>query len=434
MSLKSITMVSNQLKIWLIQPGEEMEFDTGSPRMLRTGILANALVDRGHSVTYWNSTFNHQQKKQRCSSTEVRQLRKNYEVILLAGKSYKKNISLARIYSQIETANAFRKLSPSRERPDLILVCLPTIELAEQAVKFAKKMSIPVIVDCRDMWPDIFLDSISSLKGLLARPLIKFWQLKRNYVMRNATAITGVTENYVTWGLECGKRQQSKFDRPFHLAIDPSTLNASEMDEADQFWQNRLAPLSKATRIFVYGGTLSSRNDVGLIAKAFDQASKTTDADIRLVICGKGDTEVELEKFALNNDRILLAGWRNGAQLKSLYKKACVGILPYPNDAGFLNNYPNKVGEYLSHGFLIMTGLKGVTGKLLLDNNVCLTYEFGNLESATRAILQVAESKIDLTNSAIRSRQIFESEFNPTKIYPEFCDYIELIANSATMS
>jgi hypothetical protein len=37
---------------WLIKPGEAIPVDPGAPQLMRTGILARCLADRGHQVTW----------------------------------------------------------------------------------------------------------------------------------------------------------------------------------------------------------------------------------------------------------------------------------------------------------------------------------------------------------------------------------------------
>ena len=49
-------------------------------------------------------------------------------------------------------------LSNHIEFPDLILCAYPAIELSRAGVQFANKIGVPVVVDIRDLWPDIFVE------------------------------------------------------------------------------------------------------------------------------------------------------------------------------------------------------------------------------------------------------------------------------------
>src|SRR5690242_19920782 len=99
------------LRIWLIQIGEEMPFDSGPPRLLRTALLAAELAARGHEVTYWNAGFNHQKKMLRSETGTKFTIPQGYRVVLLEGRSYKRNISLSRIVSHRQNAKSFTAMS-----------------------------------------------------------------------------------------------------------------------------------------------------------------------------------------------------------------------------------------------------------------------------------------------------------------------------------
>ena len=61
----------------------------------------------------------------------------------------------------------FYKYAQEEVKPDIILSSLPTLKLSLSAVEYGKKMNIPLVLDMRDMWPDVFLDYIPSwAKGM----------------------------------------------------------------------------------------------------------------------------------------------------------------------------------------------------------------------------------------------------------------------------
>ena len=52
------------LKVWLMRASELMPTIDGKDRLLRMGLLAEELTNRGHEVIWFSSTFNHFTKKQ----------------------------------------------------------------------------------------------------------------------------------------------------------------------------------------------------------------------------------------------------------------------------------------------------------------------------------------------------------------------------------
>ena len=51
------------MKVWILQTGEPLHCDEGSPRPMRAINLSNKLVEAGHDVVLWSSAFSHQEKK-----------------------------------------------------------------------------------------------------------------------------------------------------------------------------------------------------------------------------------------------------------------------------------------------------------------------------------------------------------------------------------
>ena len=50
------------MNIWIFQTGEPLHIDKENSRPMRAMNLSNKLVDSGHKVILWSSSFNHQKK------------------------------------------------------------------------------------------------------------------------------------------------------------------------------------------------------------------------------------------------------------------------------------------------------------------------------------------------------------------------------------
>ncbi len=62
----------------------------------------------------------------------------------------------------------FTKLANSYDTlPDVIHVCNVPIELCHAAVTYGRAKGIPVVIDVRDLWPDVYLEVIPQRFGLL---------------------------------------------------------------------------------------------------------------------------------------------------------------------------------------------------------------------------------------------------------------------------
>jgi glycosyltransferase involved in cell wall biosynthesis len=99
-------------------------------------------------------------------------------------------------------------------------------------------------------------------------------------------------------------------------------------------------------RFILYTGSISRHTGIEFLIQAFNHV-KTE--DVKLVICGKGDTEL-LMKALQNNHRISFLGMVNEQKLASLYYNAYMFINPRLIAKKTNNsNFPSKILEYMSY-------------------------------------------------------------------------------------
>ncbi|MBI4419811.1 MAG: glycosyltransferase, partial [Gemmatimonadetes bacterium] len=147
------------MRTWLITVGEPLPLPGQRTRLLRTGRLALALVRRGHQVTWWTSTFDHFAKAG-LDVDDVERLSAGLELRFLHGIPYDRNVSVRRLVNHWQLARGFRRRALEIAPPDVILCSFPTVELCWQATRYARRKGVPILIDVRDLWPDIFLSAM----------------------------------------------------------------------------------------------------------------------------------------------------------------------------------------------------------------------------------------------------------------------------------
>lgn len=409
-----------------------MPSDGKGTRLLRTALLANELTNRGHEVVYWNATFNHQKKLQRYRKSRRVLQNDAYDAIFLHGRAYARNVSLARIRSQKENADEFSKLAPKEPRPDVILCGFPPIELAYAAMQFAKKECIPFAIDCRDMWPDIFAEQLPTALRKLAKLAFQHWERQKVETMRFAAALTGITSEFVKWGLDAAQRPPAAMDQHFHLAVSPEVSNASEIAAARAYWDSALGDREDGCIIVCFAGTLSGRLDLDTVLDAAKMFSESEKRKVRIVLCGNGDLKDRIETEARDNPVLLYGGWRNKAELAALMEMSDFGLLPYPNTRDFLASFPNKVGEYLLAGLPVLTGLGGATDRILTPRGLKVSYNENNASSLVHAIRRQMGNK-DRLGARANAEMLGRENFDPKSIYPAFADWLEHVPSKGQL-
>lgn len=406
------------MRIWTIKEGEPLPIEGSIGRIMRCGIISRMLAERGHDVTWWSSTYSHQTKKYLRPSACVESISNNYKIQLLHSKTaYTKNISLARIRYHKQLAVQFTKLASCLQKPDAIYCSFPTIDFSYEAVKYGKKNNIPVIIDVRDFWPDIFIQPFPKV----VHPFVKIasgkYERMTKYSIQNATAVIGVVPAvFEDWTVK-KRREYNQLDHTVFLAYDKSQIDVKKFEEACKYWST--LGLTNNDFIVCYFGNIISRVDFNTIFTA----AKKVDNKVKFVICGTGDYLDTLKVLSNDLQNIIYPGYKSQEEIEALMNLSSVGIVPYFNSQDFINAVPNKAIEYLAGGIPVISSLQGYLKKMLADNNCGTTYS--NSDGLVSIINNLANDHEKLELMKKNSKNLYLEKFTAEKVYGELCDFIE---------
>src|ERR1022692_5212730 len=178
------------MTIWLVKIGEPVPIAPNArDRVHRTGNLGRFLSAHGHHVIWWTSTFDHYRKEHICDEDDKTiSLGDRFTVRLLRGCGYSRNIGFARMLDHALVARRFARAIKHEPRPDIILCALPTVELCLACIEYGRSTLVPVVLDMRDMWPDIFLEPVPPLLRAPARLVLQPFFRKARNACAQATA------------------------------------------------------------------------------------------------------------------------------------------------------------------------------------------------------------------------------------------------------
>ena len=122
------------MRVLLVTAGEPLPFDRADIRLHRTGQFAAWLVAQGHTVDWVTNRVDHFRKVKR-DGPDVVAVAPSYRIHLLDSRGYQRNISVARFLDHADLGRDFRERAAQFASPDVVLVSMPTIELAAEAVQ-----------------------------------------------------------------------------------------------------------------------------------------------------------------------------------------------------------------------------------------------------------------------------------------------------------
>ena len=409
------------MNIWLLQTGEPLPIRNGI-RKMRTAVLANKLLERGHKVLWWASAFEHQQKKMVSKKDRNFDISDGYTIRVLSGCKYRKNISLKRYLNYQIVSLKFRFQSKHFSKPDVVVVSMPDHLLAYEAARYAKKNNIPFIVDIRDLWPDIFLDRFEAMEMYgVGKIALALDFAKLSFLLKNADSLVAVSKGYLKWGLDKIGRPENPLDKVFYLGYKSSnTRNLINESLGVPDWLKG----REDQKVFVFIGTFGVSYELELIVEAARRFEKSERTDICFILAGTGEKSDIIKKKAAGLQNVVLPGWIGEKEINALLKIGYAGLVPCRSVE---NTMPNKPFEYLSADLPIVNSLEGEMAELIDRHGLGLNYFPGDLEGLCRCIERLAFDRDLHDEMSGNALDFFQKYGDADKIYDEYAKHIEIL-------
>jgi len=410
------------MHVWLLQTWEPNPIDDPNGRPWRTGILAQRLLANGHKVTWFASNFSHSTKKFRSAKPGPVEISKDFTIWLIDALGYEKHVSLRRLKDHKFVAKQFALIAHSLEIPDIIVASYPTIETCEQAAIYAKSKGIPLLIDIRDQYPDLYWENSGGLKQTIIKAGCKISGMEKmaQRALAGATGVTGNGPEVVAWGIQKARRYQGEFDQPLFMSYQPKILNDEERSVALVWWKQEHG-VQPGDRLVIYAGMLGQTIDFETLLGAAKLLP-----DTKFIICGGGDKLSEFKSSAQNTFNMKLTGWLDSLKIQCLMEIAEIGLIPYIPSPNFEKGITNKPVEYLSNGLPILTTLhKGTLVELMNQHGAGLSYETKNINHLVKQVNNIYSNKEAMSRNA---RNLFETNFHPDQIYGQWIKIIEHLA------
>lgn len=407
------------MRVWLIKDGENLPLQKGSRRM-RTGILSAALAERGCQVDWWTSTFSHQRKTKVADHGDRHAFGRGCQLNFLECGKYRRNISVARFRHHHRFGIQLERKLETSDRPDLIICSFPIIEAAYRVSRWATRHDVPLIIDARDYWPDLYTHRLPAKVKWLSRLAFASEFRKTAEAFSAADSIVGIGEGILNWACNYAGRTPGSQDRVFYTGYpDPRTQASTTLPAGPPaFLADHLADKSRC--VFSFIGMFNGSYKVDVICRAAEILSRAGEDRAIFVLAGEGERRPQVASMASNLPNVLLPGWLDGAAITQLLQHSDVGLIPCLSHADTL---PNKMYEYFALGLPVISSLRGEAEEWLQQRHVGLTYDALDAEQLANCIRTYLDKPTVRQSSGQRARQLYESQFNEQKIYSAYADH-----------
>jgi len=386
-------------RIFLISQTESILTNRGK----RHPDLAKYLVENSYEVYYLSSNYYHAYKRHFLNAEIAVANRKvPYTLEIIKVPAYKKNISVARLYSNLIFAfKTYSILKKNIEDGDIVIVPSRPIEILYFIAALKKRTKLKVILDIRDIWPDAFQIEKKLLKAVFN------WYC--DFFLRHSV---------------------KKFDIYVHIA--PSFIN----------WLNRYS--EKATSSFVPLGWETSRwegkvtNNLHMPERNYYLqlvcvAQLQFQIDVRPVLNflknnhtyhltiigenGSGERYNEVLDYIRQNDlrNVTIIGAVGRDEIVEYLGKADIGLVPMIS-----SSLPNKVFDYLGAKLPIIVLGENDSADFVNKYSIGWSCKYDSDSFSTMMLTISKEEVLEKRDSVLKIRM----QFSRDNLHKEFFNII----------
>ena len=406
------------MKVWILQTGEPLHCDLGSPRPMRAMNLTNKLIEAGHDVVLWSSAFSHQEKRHRADIFSIYKMSDNLEIRLIPSCGYQGHIGLKRLFDHFQLAwNLNKALKSEVVTPDIAFIGYPPIETAAVIIKWLKYRSVPIILDVKDLWPSIFVEACPRLFQPFARIIFyPYFYLAKRAIL-DANSISSMAPPFLEFVLKFANKKKTVNDRVFRLTAPSSQVEDSRLLEASIWAKSK--GLNFDNPIILFVGSFMSVFDFRPVIEAAKKLN-----NCQFVLCGSGDYLDRVKKAADGLDNVYFPGWIDRPKIEVLARNSIASLAPYKNIDNFIINTPNKIVDALSLGLPILSPLKGEVKGLIDKYKIGFTYT-NNLKECITRLIEDEEYQMVLSKNSVN---LYNEKFDFDRVYDAFVKHMEKMA------
>lgn len=378
------------------------------------GNVASTLAARGIEIDWFTSRFHHFEKRDRTVDTRT-PWRSGIDLHFLDGPGYSRNLDIRRVIHQHAVGSHFQRYARTLPKPDLVLACFPSPELCYAAAQYCREQNVPLVVDVRDPWPNIFYRYLPLPARPLAAPIVWYYRKLLGEIMSIASGAIAMSHVILDLALSHLPRGRRIPHHVFYLGCGPIERR-NRLDSQTRFSQAQ--PLR-----CIFSGTFGRSYNIEFILEAARIVHDAGEQRIVFDIPGSGDTFEHYRAAAQDLGNVHFPGWLKGPALKELLGQSHVGLVPI---TGGVREYwlGNKFFEYLAAGLAIASTATGEIQSLISRHSLGESFDNTGAENFAKWLIDLANHPPKLSSMMDSSAMLFEREMRAELIYEAYANFL----------
>lgn len=289
---------------------------------------------------------------------------------------------------------------------DVVFATSTPLTIALPAIYAARRQSIPMVFEVRDLWPELPI-AVGALKGRLPIAVAHWLE---SFAYRNSERIVALSPGMKEGILRTGYPEEKVHVIPNSADLDLFDVPAS----AGQAFRKQFDWL-RGRPLVVYTGALGEINGVDYLARLAAAVSNIA-PEIRFLVLGKGKREQHVRDTA---DRLGVLG-QNFFMMKPIPKADVPQVLSAADIATSLfidlaemwANSANKFFDALASGTPVAINYRGWQADLLEETGAGLVLGVQDVQGSAQQLVQAIHDGAWLRQAGIAARSLAEERFS----------------------
>lgn len=306
---------------------------------------------------------------------------------------------------------------------DVVVVSSPPLLFGLAGVLVARLARKPVLLDVRDLWPDVLIESGEYRPGTLTR----IAAIAARLAYRQATAVSVVTAGSVA-KIEANGVARDK------ILLAPNGVEGVLVnpESAGQFAAIQVA--ASRTRALrgrrlqfrlVYAGLLGPAQGVGALLDALE----TLQIPVRVDVVGEGSEAAMLEERAAALDvEFRFLGLVGRTQALEISARADAAFVPL-SSSNMTDTIPSKIFESMALGIPVVAVTSGEAAKIIEVSAGGLVSEPGDARALASNIETLAANRELVTEMGQKARAYVAQHYLREDFYEVIFDRLESMTN-----
>lgn len=360
----------------------------------------NILYRQHENMVLITSDFNHQKKRYKTKSEMEKSL-------CIHVPSYKKNLSIKRLYSHIVFACRLRIfLKFLQEIPSTIYCAMPTSTAAYVCGKYCKRHGVKFVIDVIDLWPDSLIPAVGGIKRELLKCLIFPWKFVTVQTYKMADVILGESKQYAS---EAAFYNHKAPIYPLYLGVDKKEVK--KLVAESELILNK----PNKERWIGYAGSLGTSYDFESLIKG--AAVLNGIYKYKLFFIGDGVCRAKIEnlinQYSVNAE---ITGFLHYGDLLKYLSNCDIAVNIFRDNTKVVHSY--KFNDYVATNCFILNSLPGETADMIDRYKVGLNFDFKD-NTFDKVLLHCLEFWNDYKEWKLNNERLVDELLDKEVIYSQ---------------